>query len=1073
MMKMTVRRKHNIIKVFSKTRTLHSDAYWGDHTSQNALLLLEDHAHLTIGSETRERLLLLSTDSLIVAKSNSSETKDKWLCALQWHSERARKCLIPNCIILKVQLFDSVTTAVSVDVSSTAESVVQKVIQQNALTGKVSEYQLCVLNDGEEEVYPLIGHELPFCILLNSLRGQRSRQMLGRHRWHSADELRLTEDTNQFTTSRFILKSTAATHTYIHAGSLKHKGKQSLIGRALRKGHGQSESQPDLQPASNKLFGQSLASVCSDGNLPKVIMDLLCMLYHQGPETHGIFRRSANAKSCRILKEKLNFGHGVSLCGESVFVAASLLTEFLRKLPGSVLGCDLYEDWINVMKTVDEQDRCSSVMSVLAKLPQVNRTLLCYVFGVLHHIHTHSDMNQMTASNLALCIAPNMLWRRTTLHPEQDNQSTLEVAALVCFLIENTPSIFGDEAEKVFTALLDTAQENEDLTVDTPLPLHSSSEETDLDSLPSPVFSPDLEQFLPLNTLSLSGNRNLCPFTLATNTRDGGYTCSALDFTSTHPSSLGQSWDRCLSEPSMSFDTTTHPQAPPHPPIIRQSSCDGVMHNKMTRSKSPVLQSRSKGAGKGRYAFWKSPQFPARFRHPAQRLASMSSLSSAATSSLSSLESFECAPSPNDDKTRPFLFGTSARLRPLTPEMPKKLWTMAFTQDELKDGDTIGQREEEKDGGAKHLDENEDKGKAKDGQMTEVDGVIKEDRSGVIEEGDRGMQAEEHDEGISRHMLHDNEDMELRNIQTPSHTHTCPLHTTHTSTLHTDLQTIPSKWVKTSRMKISLFPSMGWKMFKQSMRVSVETGGEAVTVAQVNTPQTLSYDQNVNLVLQSEGGRCKISDGEGACTCNEVFISKEAESDELRINTETENGVSLSDSDVSQTASNISTSDSFNQRAADFSQNVHSASINASASTDNKISINVNDSIQTNAGNGARRPATTDCVVSISNIGYDSDSTHVMQSASTSMSRTVRNSVLDCINDINSVSHSSSPSHGVSINTVSHSVSITQSNANQDAESSTKTSLRQTIRIRLPSTVRSSVRAYFSPAHTITHTDTQ
>lgn len=63
---------------------------------------------------------------------------------------------------------------------------------------------------------------------------------------------------------------------------------------------------------------------------------------------------------------------------------------------------------------------------------------------------------------------------------------------------------------------------------------------------------------------------------------------------------------------------------------------------------------------------------------------------------------------------------------------------MAFTQDELKDGDTIGEREEEKDGGAKHLDENGDKGKAKDGQMTEVDGVIKEDRSGVIEEGDGG-----------------------------------------------------------------------------------------------------------------------------------------------------------------------------------------------------------------------------------------------------------------------------------------------------------------------------------------------
>ncbi|KAB5522797.1 hypothetical protein PHYPO_G00163540 [Pangasianodon hypophthalmus] len=943
MMKMTVHRKPSVIKVFSKTRTLHSDVYWEDHASQNALLLLEDHAHLTIGSETRERLLLLSTDSLIVAKTkslylklkarvslsdiwlasciqrvtsrkfstktsfvigwpttnyvvtlSSSETKDKWLCALQWHSVRARQRLIPNHIILNVQLFDSVlTTAVSVDVHSTSESVVQSVIQQNGLTGGVSDYQLCVLYDGKEEMYPLIGHELPYCILLHSLRGQRSQHMLGRHQWHSADELRDTDDVNDSTAPRFILKNRAAIHTHIHAGSLKHKRKKSLIGWALRKGTVQSEAQTDLQPTSNKLFGQSLASVCHDGKLPKPIMDLLCMLYREGPETLGIFRRSANAKSCRILKEKLNFGHRVSLRGESVFVAASLLTEFLRKLPGSVLGCELYEDWMNVMEADDQQSRCSSVKRVLAKLPQVNRTLLCYVFGVLHHIHTHSDVNQMTASNLALCIAPNMLWRATTSNPEQESQSTLEevkhlytgskhdlilslsaccdsddlfhmyahvfVSAIfpspasrwlhfVRFLIESAPSIFGDEAEEVFSMRLNTAQENDDLTAEASLSLHSSSEETDLDFLPSPLLSPDLEPFLPLSTLSLSGNRKLRPFKVATETTDGAYSCGTLDLASTQPISLGefgQSRDRCLSEPSMCFDATSPPQAPPHPPVIRQSSCDNaVMENKIDQSQSPVLQGRSRGAGKGRYAFWKSPQFPARFRHPAQRLASVSSLSSTATSSLSSLDSFEYIPSPSDDKPRPFLFGTSARLRPLTPEMPRKLWKMAFTYDEVKDGNGNGERNEEKEGGVKFLDVNfEDECKAKDGRKGEEDGEMKEDRSGVMEERDGGMRAEEHetprrDEGVSCHMLLDNEIRDLGIAHTLTHTHACPVHTRHTRALHTHSLTLPTRRVKTSRMKITLFPSVGRRMFKQSGRVTMETGrggyhgaGESTTSA--------------------------------------------------------------------------------------------------------------------------------------------------------------------------------------------------------------------------------------------------
>ena len=65
--------------------------------------------------------------------------------------------------------------------------------------------------------------------------------------------------------------------------------------------------------------------------------------------------------------------------------------------------------------------------SVLEKLPQVNRSLLGYVFGMLHCIHTNADVNQMTAANLALCIAPNMLWRSPPCSAEQENQNNLEV----------------------------------------------------------------------------------------------------------------------------------------------------------------------------------------------------------------------------------------------------------------------------------------------------------------------------------------------------------------------------------------------------------------------------------------------------------------------------------------------------------------------------------------------------------------------------------------------------------------------------------------------------------------------
>lgn len=600
-----------------------------------------------------------------------------------------------------------------------------------------------------------------------------------------------------------------------------------------------------------------------------------------------------------------------------------------------------------------------------------------------------------------------------------------------------------------------------------PMHLHSSSEETDLDFRTSPLLSPDLESFLPLRNLSLNEDRK---FNIVMETTNGASSCGMLNLAAAQSiSEFSQSRDRCLSEPSMCFDTAAPLKAPPHPPVIRQSSCDNaIMDNKTHQSQSPLGHSR--GTGKGRYTFWKSPQFPARFRHPTQRLASMSSLSSTTTSSLSSLDSAEYIPSPSDDKPRPFLFGTSARLRPLTPEMPRKLWTMAFSFDELKDGN----ENKEKEGEVKVLDLNfGDKSKEKDEQEVEEEGQKKVERSEVMEEGDGEIAVEEHktpphDEGISSHIwLPDHEDRDVGLIHTLSHTHTCPVHTNHARTLHTHTLALPSKQDKTSRMKITLFPSVGKRMFRQSAKVTMATGAKAITMAQVNVPQTLFYNQNVNLVLQSEGRQCRMSDADDICTCDNVCINKGDTSHELSIDAiQKDFSLSNRENDIqsgaafSQTVSNISNTEYFNQNADSVSKSDSRVSINASASTHQEI--NVND------------PST----VSIDSTSYDSESTHVSQNASSCMNHEFSSSIVDHISNIRSVSYSASPnisttttnvSHGVSVNKISQSVSISPGNASQHADASMKTSIRQTIRIRLPATMCNSVRAYFSPTHTLKH----
>ncbi|NWW92979.1 RHG20 protein, partial [Dicaeum eximium] len=84
------------------------------------------------------------------------------------------------------------------------------------------------------------------------------------------------------------------------------------------------------------------------------------------------------------------------------------------------------------------------------QLPEANLILLRHLFGVLHHIEQNSGVNQMNAFNLALCIAPNMLWLPSPTGPEEESRSTKKVALLVQFLIENSGEIFGGDIVSLF-----------------------------------------------------------------------------------------------------------------------------------------------------------------------------------------------------------------------------------------------------------------------------------------------------------------------------------------------------------------------------------------------------------------------------------------------------------------------------------------------------------------------------------------------------------------------------------------------------------------------------------------------
>ncbi|KAG5843533.1 hypothetical protein ANANG_G00151920 [Anguilla anguilla] len=706
--------------------------------SETSSFITEECVHLTTGLKTLERHLLLFSDTLVIAKAksssslklkqrvrlcemwlafcveevtnrklnsknsfvigwpttncvvtfSSSEVMEKWLSALQWHIAKSKEDEYPHKIALKMMVLSAgnslSTTTVQVCNNDAAEKVIQTTVQQLGISGSPTDYHLWVISGKEEVPYPLIGHEHPFSIIMNSLRDAVGQSYLANDNVLSPDGTLYLDQLPKGLHIQFILRLKAAVHSHVRADSFqKHfKRKKSLIDWALRRGNGsQSSNQSDFPTTPQRLFGHSLPSICQNGNLPKPIMDMLFLLYQEGPATRGIFRRSANAKTCKELKERLNAGDAVHLDGESVFVAASVVTDFLRNLPGSILTTELYSKWMEVMEIDNTDEKIKEITRLLDELPDANVTLLRHLFGLLYTIQEKSEENQMNAFNLALCIAPNMLWLPVPTGPEEESKSIQKVAGLIQFLIENSPSIFGNDIESLFTHLNSGEGAVEDSIDDSFHQLYSSDE-----------FDSEQERLRGLNHTEKGQVDEMDPFKKLNLIKDGIYGRGHVDdissFSSSSVSSLTgiqgieSSRDRCSSEPSVCQGSPLLPQL--HIPVARQSSCDAaVMRGRVdgTQHRHKLSVETTRG-GRSKYTFWRSPQIPSRFKHSTHgpslsNRSSFSSLSSTATSpSASSLSSLDSAFSYCSDSvfssanstSMPFLLGPSAKIRPLTPD---------------------------------------------------------------------------------------------------------------------------------------------------------------------------------------------------------------------------------------------------------------------------------------------------------------------------------------------------------------------------------------------------------------------
>ncbi|EFE37928.1 Rho GTPase activator (Sac7), putative [Trichophyton verrucosum HKI 0517] len=200
------------------------------------------------------------------------------------------------------------------------------------------------------------------------------------------------------------------------------------------------------------------------GYVPIVVAKCGVFLKEKATDVEGIFRLSGSAKRIKDLQEIFNspdrFGKGLDWTGYTVHDAANILRRYLNQLPEPIVPLEFYERFREPLRhrqgrpdgeeaaiQVDQEhgfDREAAVIAyqqLIKELPPLNRQLLLYILDLLTVFASKSDLNRMTAANLAAIFQPGMLSHPSHDMSPQDYKLSQDV---LVFLIENQDNfLFG------------------------------------------------------------------------------------------------------------------------------------------------------------------------------------------------------------------------------------------------------------------------------------------------------------------------------------------------------------------------------------------------------------------------------------------------------------------------------------------------------------------------------------------------------------------------------------------------------------------------------------------------------
>ncbi|XP_054239248.1 rho GTPase-activating protein 7 isoform X1 [Indicator indicator] len=160
--------------------------------------------------------------------------------------------------------------------------------------------------------------------------------------------------------------------------------------------------------------------------LPQSIQQAMRYLRSHCLDQVGLFRKSGVKSRIQALRQ-MNESCTDSVCyeGQSAYDVADMLKQFFRDLPEPLMTNKLSETFLQIYQYVPKDQRLQAIKAAIMLLPDENREVLQILLYFLSDVTAAVKENQMTPTNLAVCLAPS-LFHLNTLKRENSSPRVMQ-----------------------------------------------------------------------------------------------------------------------------------------------------------------------------------------------------------------------------------------------------------------------------------------------------------------------------------------------------------------------------------------------------------------------------------------------------------------------------------------------------------------------------------------------------------------------------------------------------------------------------------------------------------------------